>query len=144
MSNEFFRETQRKFREVHRMHCRAVEKRVEETGVFRSQHMTLMFLSNHEGCSQKDIAEAYRISNAAVAVNLKKLEKMGLVERIIDEHDNRCNRISITPKGREVVEQSKRIFAELDEELFSTLTEEEIRAFDYCLEKLRAQLQKME
>ena len=144
MLTEFLREAQQSFREVHRLLCRVVEKRVEETGVFRSQHTTLMFLSKNEGCSQKDIAEAHHISNAAVAVNLKRLEKAGLIERIIDSTDNRCNRISITPAGRAVVEQSRQIFASINAELFDVLSEEELYAFSGCLGKLRDKLIEMD
>lgn len=144
MPNELLREVQQKFREVHRLHCRVIEKRVEETGVFRSQHMTLMFLSKNEGCSQKDIAEAHHISNAAVAVNLKRLEKAGLIERIIDSADNRCNRISITPAGRAVVEESKLIFTSINEQMYDELSAEEMRVFNTCLDKLRSKLITME
>ncbi len=137
-------EAQRKFREVHHLHRRVVEKRVERTGVFRSQHMTLMYLSCHAGCSQKDIAEAHRVSSAAVAVNLKKLEQMGLVERIVDAEDNRCNRITITEKGRRIVEESKTIFQQIDEEMFSLLTDEEMDVFVRCLDKMQSRLEHME
>ena len=119
------RETEREFREVHHMHRRLVEKRVEQTGVFRSQHMTLMYISSHEGCSQKEIADAYQISGAAVAVNLKKLEKMGLVERVCDTHDSRC------------------IFEMIDNRMFSTLTPDELAVFRRCLDKIRDQLIEM-
>lgn len=143
MPDSNLHETQKRFREVHHMHRRLVEKRVEQTGVFRSQHMVLMYISEHEGCSQKEIAEAYRISSAAVAVNLKKLEKMGLVKRITDETDNRCNRITTTPKGDELVIRSRCIFEEIDNRMFSQLTEAELTVFRSCLDKLRTQLIKL-
>lgn len=138
--DSMLRETERMFREVHHMHRRLVEKRVEQTGVFRSQHMTLMYISSHEGCSQKEIADAYRISGAAVAVNLKKLEKMGLVTRASDAHDNRCNRITITPAGADVVRRSRCIFEEIDNRMFSGLTPDELTVFRGCLNKIRDQL----
>lgn len=137
---EYIDQAQKRFREVHHLHRRVVEKRVERTGVFRSQHMTLMYLDHHAGCSQKDIADAHRISSAAVAVNLKKLEQMGLVERITDASDNRCNRITITPQGSRLVEQSKNIFQQIDSQMFSQLTDEELRIFIRCLDKLMDQL----
>lgn len=137
------RETEREFREVHHMHRRLVEKRVEQTGVFRSQHMTLMYISSHEGCSQKEIADAHQVSGAAVAVNLKKLEKMGLVERVCDTHDSRCNRITITPAGADVVRRSRCIFEMIDNRMFSTLTPDELAVFRRCLDKIRDQLIEM-
>ena len=48
----------------------------------------------------------YGVSGATMAVSLKKLEKGGYINRLVDQHDNRCNQICITEKGREVVEES--------------------------------------
>ena len=142
--SERFQRAIRKFREVHCRHRRVIERRIADTGVFRSQHMTLMFLARHEGCSQKEIAEAHNISTAAVAVNLQKLEKAGMVERCPDAKDSRRNVITITEKGLSVVRQSREIFASVDERIFAGIPEEEIVRFEQTMEKMLKNLQEME
>lgn len=129
-----------KFRRIHFEHRRVMEKKLEFTGVFHSQHRVLMYLSDHAGCSQKEMADAYHISTAAIAIHLKKLEKSGLVERVVDSADNRCNVITLTPQGRAVVEQSRRVFGAVDDCMFRGFSEEELDAFNLCLDKMLANL----
>ena len=129
-----------KFRRIHFEHRRVMEKKLEFTGVFHSQHRVLMYLSDHAGCSQKEMADAHHISTAAIAIHLKKLEKAGLVERVVDSADNRCNVITLTPKGRAVVEQSRRVFALVDDFMFRDFSGDELDAFILCLDKMLANL----
>lgn len=129
-----------KFRQIHFLHRRVMEKSLESTGVFHSQHRVLMYLSDHAGCSQKEMAEAHHISTAAIAVHLKKLENAGLVERVVDSDDNRCNVITLTEKGYAVVEQSRRIFAAVDGCMFRGVSDEELDLFVLCLDKMRNNL----
>ncbi len=132
------------FRQIHFQHRRVMEKNLESTGVFHSQHRVLMYLADHAGCSQKEMAEAHHISTAAIAVHLKKLEKAGLVERVVDSTDNRCNVITITEKGRAVVEQSYRIFCAVDDCMFHGFSDQELDSFIQCLNKMLRNLEKAE
>ena len=61
-----------------RMHRRLFENRTAVMGVHRSQHRILMYLAKrNEAPAQKEIAEQFDVSPAAVAVTLKKLEDAG-------------------------------------------------------------------
>ena len=83
-----------KYIRVTRLHRSVIEHRLEGTGVYRSQHQILMFASHNPNVSQKDLAEMYGVSGATMAVSLKKLEKGGYINRLVDQHDNRCNQES--------------------------------------------------
>lgn len=133
-----------KFRQIHFLHRRIMEKNLECTGVYHSQHRVLMYLAMHEGCSQTEMAQAHGISPAAIAVHLKKLEKMGLIERVVDAADNRCNLISITKKGREIVEKSHRIFAAVDGWMFYNMSDGELDTFIRCMGKVQENLEAAE
>lgn len=128
------------FHQVHWLHRRVMEKRLESTGVFHSQHRILMSLARHDGCSQKEIAQLHRISTAAMTVHLKKLEKAGLVKREADGADHRCNVICLTEKGRAVVEQSRTIFDQVDSGMFYGLSEQELETFVSCLGQMAQNL----
>ena len=71
------RDLDRSIREVHRWHRKAMEQKLNRTGIHRAQHQILMYLSDHPQSSQKQIAEDFQISQPAVGVSLKKLEKGG-------------------------------------------------------------------
>ncbi len=113
-----------------------IEKRVDGTGVYRSQHRLLMILGQNSECSQTQLAEKMEISPAAVAVSLKKLEKAGYIARQCRESDNRINHVTITPKGQEMIEMSVRYFREMDEAFFDGFSEEEKEQFENMLLKI--------
>ena len=75
---------------------RMIGRKVEGTGLYRSQHRLLMILGKHPDCSQTAIAEKMDISPSAVAVTLKKLEKGGYISRQCHQHDNRVNEVVVT------------------------------------------------
>lgn len=112
-------------REVGKEQRDLMERRVNKTGVFRSQHHLLMGISRFPEISQKELAEMEHISGATVAVSLKKLEKGGYIERAADEHDSRCNHIRITEKGDGVVRESIQIFQSIETELLDGFSEDE-------------------
>ena len=93
-----------KYIRVARLHRSMMERRLDGTGVYRSQHQILMFVSDNPNVSQKELARMYGVSGATIAVSLKKLERGGYIRRLVDQEDNRCNQICITDKGRKVVE----------------------------------------
>ena len=112
---------------------RSIEKRVEGTGVYRSQHRLLMILGKNPECSQTELAEKLEISPAAVAVSLKKLEKAGYIERQCHESDNRINHVAITEKGRQVIDISISYFREMENAFFGDFSDEELRQLEQLL-----------
>ncbi len=114
-------------RHADRAHRKLFEKHaVEAFGIHRSQHMMLMFISRNENVSQKQIADGFNISAAAVAVTLKKLESLGLIVRSASETDSRRNHICISEKGMEIIEQTRLIFGAIDRLMFKGFSDEEI------------------
>lgn len=125
-------------------HRKIMQNYLDETGVYQSQHRLLMKIAHNPNASQKDIASSMDISAATIAVSLKKLKKGGYINKEIDEGDNRLNQITITEKGKKVVEQSKQIFELTDRKVFEGFTEEEKSALSVLLRKLNANLVRME
>lgn len=125
---------------VARKHRCVLEKKLNSTGVYRSQHRILMCIHDHPSISQKELARMNDVTSATIAVTLKKLEKGGYISRVVDERDNRFNQITVTEKGRQVVKDSRRIFAEVEKGMFAGFTEEEFASlggyFDRILENL--------
>jgi DNA-binding MarR family transcriptional regulator len=125
-------------------HRRLMQNYLDETGVYQAQHHLLMEIARNPRASQKDIARLMDVSAATVAVSLKKLEKGGYIKREVDEKDNRLNKITITERGNKVVEKSKEIFAATDRKVLAGFTEEEKHTLFVLLQKLNANLVRME
>ena len=124
------------FRRTDRQLRRCIEKKVNHTGVYQSQHRLLMHLNHHPNCSQIEIAREMEISPAAVAVSLKKLESGGYIMRETTESDSRTHRVTITKKGRSVIERSEQMFWETEKAMFEGFSEEEMQSLQQFLERI--------
>lgn len=127
---------------ANRLHRKAIETIVDDIGIHRSRHQVLMNLAKRRFTSQKEMAEHLGITQAAMTVSLSKLERDGLIMRKSGT-DSRFNEISITDKGRDIVERSKAHFSKMDNEAFKDFTEDELEAFSKCLDKIQSNLKRV-
>lgn len=125
-------------------HRKIMQYYLDETGVYQAQHRLLMKIALNPHASQKELATLMDVSPATIAVSLKKLEKGGYLKKEMDQGDNRLNQIMITEKGNRVVEHSKQIFDTTDQKVLEGFTEEEKNTLSVLLQKLDANLNKME
>lgn len=126
------------------IHRRITESCLEGVGVFQGQHRILMELSENEYQSQKEIAAAMKVSTATIAIALKKLEKNGYINKIMDEEDNRLNKIVITQKGQNAIEMSRQLFDDIDSTMFEGFSNEEKNKFVNMLDRIEENLLKYE
>lgn len=127
------------FMRVDRLHHSCCENAIRQTGtdIHRNQFGMLMFLCHSsEDISQKDIAEHFNVSGAAVANTLKALEQDGYIERKSDASDTRKNIVEITPKGIGLLETTCDAFYDIDKAMISGITDEELRIFNKCLDAM--------
>lgn len=103
-----------------------------------------MYLSKvNETPTQKELADRFEVSPAAIASSIKRLEADGYIIRKTNESDTRQNMIFITDKGREVVEFSKSTFEELDRKTYGSMSEEELIRLDELLDKMISGLEEV-
>lgn len=140
-----FRNTVHKLIITMKKHKKLFDSMREKTGLGRSDHRLLMILSaSDETPSQRYIAERLEISTAAVAVMLKKLESDGYIRRSVNQNDSRFNSIELTEKGAEITEASKKDFLSIDVALFDGFEEKEMLEFNAFLDRLQANIEKIE
>lgn len=127
-----------------RLHRGAFEKKAADFSIHRSQHRMIMFLNKRNGSvSQKDLADEFEISSAAIAVACKKLETLGYISRVVSEEDNRINNLFLTQKGKALAEESKRAFDAVDAAMFAGFSTDELETFIGFLEKMQSNLKSM-
>lgn len=142
---EKLKETVALFMRTDRMRRSVFERQASERfGIHQKQHITLMHLARNEDISQKQLAEHFKVSPAAVAVSLKKLEAKGLISRKSSSDDGRCNTLKITEKGRAMVNETHKIFTAIDYAMFDELSDREIEVFINCLEKIQSNLKRID
>ena len=125
-----------------KMHRSLFEAKVKEFGMHLTSHRALMHLARCERIpSQKELAERLSITPAAVTGVLKRLESDKYIERTLGA-DNRFNEITITQKGRDMVEATRSTFGSADRALFESFSDEELESYIHCLEKMQENIKK--
>jgi DNA-binding MarR family transcriptional regulator len=114
---------------------------MSKLNIHRSQHMMLRCIASFdEPPTQKEISKKLDITPATAAVTLKKLEEAGFVTKVTSDGDNRCNKVSITEKGKDILAKGKDIIKEIDEATIDGLSEKELIFFSECLLKIQNNL----
>ena len=131
----------RLFIHTDKLHRSLIEQRMADLNLHRSQHIMLYCIKSFDSPpTQKDLAKKLDISAATVAVTIKKLEQAGFVTKATSDGDNRCNKVSLTEKGHEILLSAKNIFDEVDGNMFSGLSPEQLSVFVEILEKVQSNL----
>lgn len=138
---EIYKNTVRKMMHILRLHRAYFERNISAMGIHHSQHHLLMYIVKHgEINSQKEIAEKFNITPAAVARSLKSLEQEGYITRHAIDGDGRYNKITVTEKGIDIAERSFKMFKETDESLFEDFDEDDIIKLNAYLDKMQSKL----
>lgn len=141
LDSEAYKSTMRKMLYIGRLHRSIFEKNISSMGIHHSQHHLLMYIAREgEVTSQKQIAEKFGITPAAVARSLKTLESEGFIKRENTASDGRLNSITITAKGRDIVERSYIMFRETDVAVFEDFTDDDIRTLNRYLDMMKSRL----
>lgn len=109
---------------------------LKDSGVYFGQPPILDFLEKNGVCTQNELAKALEVSPASIAVSIKRMQKNGVVEKIADDNDLRCNRISLTEKGREMTREMHRKFDQIDKIMFTDFDENELATLKEYLDRI--------
>src|SRR5215831_8424515 len=81
-----------------------IDHRAKARGTTRAQWIVLFRLRDQEGLSQVDLADVLELQPISLVRLLDRLVEHGLLERRHDPKDRRANRLFLTPRGRELVD----------------------------------------
>lgn len=136
------------FHTLHRVHKNVVQAQLSARGLTDVGAPMILFILDHHGdhgeiASQRELAQALRVSSATIATSLKSLERLGYVEKRVDENDARRNRVLITEKGKAAVQQCFAVFQEVDRRMVEGLTQQEQEELDRLHCKMLDNLSKL-
>jgi DNA-binding MarR family transcriptional regulator len=81
-----------------------IDNRAKERGTTRAQWIVLFRLRQQEGLSQVDLADVLELQPISLVRLLDRLVEHGLLERRPDPKDRRANRLFLTSRGRQLVD----------------------------------------
>lgn len=91
-----------------------------------SQIMTLLILSEHQGCCNfSALSKCLNVSAPTVTGIIDRLEKSKFVERIYDQKDRRSINVQLTDSGCKVIREIKEAVIKKWEKILGSLTSAE-------------------
>ncbi|WGS17938.1 MULTISPECIES: MarR family transcriptional regulator [unclassified Bradyrhizobium] len=81
-----------------------IDHRAKARGTTRAQWIVLFRLREQEGLSQVDLADVLELQPISLVRLLDRLVEHGLLERRPDPRDRRANRLFLTKRGRQLVD----------------------------------------
>ena len=100
---------------------RSADRSMAELGLSGAQGFVLMHIFFRGDVCQKDIERHFMMSRATVSNLMDSLEGMGLISRSTDAVDRRRRSLTLTDKGRKMVESSIKCLDSIDEMMRSSL-----------------------
>jgi DNA-binding MarR family transcriptional regulator len=107
-------------------------------GLTKPQYAVLAALAHEPGLDQGSLAEAAVMTKTALAELLVRLEERGLVDRRVCPDDSRRRRVTLTPRGAELLAHAKPLADQLNAEVLAPLDDAEQATLLDLLRKLRA------
>ena len=103
-------------------------KMTEKLSVFDltpAQYAVLYCLWENDKKSPKEIAERLKLENSTISGILERMEKKGLIKRMISKEDRRFIQIMLTEKGAALEEDVLAAVDKVNEEVMSVFSKEE-------------------
>ena len=101
------------------------------------QYLCLDLLATQAALKMKDIAKSAHVSLPAATGLVERLYSIGLVKRESDEKDRRVIYVTLTAKGKKVIDEVRQKRKKAIEDLFGKLSEVERNQYLKILRKLK-------
>ena len=123
--------------EIARLYKLRVRIEAENLGVKNAYRALLSTLYIKDGGTQLSLAEKTGMKAPTISITLRKMEKEGLVDRIVDESDLRKTHVYLTEKGKKTTEKLNEGIETVNKLLIGSLKGEDAAAFLKALEVAR-------
>lgn len=121
--------------------CRAHRNYAGQTlarhGLFPGQEWILLHLRGQQGLPHAELARRCDVEGPTLSKALRRMERVGLVERRPDPADARVSRIYLTEHGTAVCVEIDQIWADLEQTTIAGLTAEEQTVLRRLLSQIR-------
>ncbi len=104
-----------------------IDHRAKTRGTTRAQWIVLFRLREQEGLSQVDLAEVLELQPISLVRLLDRLVEHELLERRQDPKDRRANRLFLTERGRQLVDDLDSLRDAIATDVLHDIADEKIR-----------------
>ena len=107
----------------------------EQLGMHLRHLVSLSYVSDHDGCPQQDLAEAFCMDANNVVLLLNEMEQLNYVTRLRDPSDRRRHLVQITPSGRAALSDAERAQTAIEDDVLAALDSDERRTLRELLNR---------
>lgn len=132
------------FKRITHLYFSVIFSQITDLNIHPGQLPMIKLLSEHQGLTQREIADKLHIRPPTVTVALKRMEKAGLVEKRPDAKDQRKVRIYLSEKGNNLNTNAAQKLNCMEEKLIEGFTANEISFMKVCVLKLIENIEKIE
>ena len=127
------------FRRLHNQLHRLIVSDMQESDMHPGQARLLRVLANHDGATQKELADLMVIRPASMTHLINKLAEQNYIERRENPTDKRSSNIYITEKGKQKSEEIGAAKNKQSELIFSVLNDDEQKELLRLFNKLETE-----
>ena len=111
--------------------------RLAAYGLTPTQYAVLKCLwDSEEPVNPKDIAQSLCLETSTISGVLDRMQKKGLIDRLIDLNDRRCVLVTITEEGRGLEKDVMEAIRAANKEALADFSPEESETLKSCLRRL--------
>jgi DNA-binding MarR family transcriptional regulator len=129
------------FFQIHRLRHIRFSEIIKALGISPRQIPILKHLYKSGSLNQRQLSEKIRVSPASIALMLKKMQTNGLIDKTPDLTDRRFFSVSLTGKGKEIIERFGKIRKNIDMISVEGLSNEEKQQLHMLLSSVLQNLQ---
>ncbi|WP_327134877.1 MarR family transcriptional regulator [Streptomyces sp. NBC_01343] len=126
-----------------RLLSQAITARLAALGVSLGQLPTLLALYEQDGLTQSDLARRTGVEQPTMALNLRRMERDGLITRTPDPSDARRALVTLTLRANELRDPVRELRAGIDAESLTGFTPAEHARLRDFLDRMTANLDAM-
>ena len=126
---------------LHKLSDQESQKRyAERVGLSLSEGRCLASIGTFAPLSVNDLAKAANVNKAQASRAAQSLVEQGFVIKQLDPNDKRGVVLSLTPTGENYWHKTIQLISERNDEIFSSLSPDELTVFSQLLDRLIADL----
>jgi len=122
----------------------AFGRRLKDTGITRIQWIAMYYIQTHKIISQRELAVLMKVTDSSIGRLLDRLERDEMVVRLTSETDRRVTMIMLSERGDALITALIPYGDAFNRDLTEGITSEELIIFENVLEKMIANIKKMD
>lgn len=125
--------------QVSRFFTKKLNEQLASVDLFQAQWSVIYYLHNHGATSLVDISSYMKVEKPTITRTANRLEELGFIEQV-EGKDKRERRVQLTMAGKEKYVAAKEVVDKFEQELMSSIKQEDLNITLNMLLELKEKL----